>query len=173
VPTSLSGAAAAAPPAGARVTHFKIKMRTHLSPADLYIPPSLTKIPLHGTGAPHHAPPSVWTFKSAANTQQTHVQWTWSCTANTRNPPRPRLSPSRQTYISPHPTIIPYWSPCLRTLTSHQRTYRVTYATAGSARVCAHRGPLHPPEPSSGPSAHSIHHSAPTTPSRPRLGHCT
>jgi hypothetical protein len=48
-----------APPDSSRANHFEIKIQTSHNIADPHNPPSLTKIPLHGTGAPHRAPRSV------------------------------------------------------------------------------------------------------------------
>jgi hypothetical protein len=130
----------------------------------------LQKPPLPRGGAPHRAPPSVRTFTSAVNTLQTHAP---SCLVVCRQHTQPTTTPPRN-----HTTNLPistsYHESTTTNMSSNPNlppTY-VTFANAGSPGACAHCGPLQPPEPPRGPSARSVPHCAPTTPSWVELGHC-
>jgi hypothetical protein len=77
------------------------------------------------TGPAHHIAPHRASGRSCPppTSIKPRSQPTLSCAANTRNPPRPRLSTPRPTRIPPHHTTNPTWSICPQTLTSRPRTY--------------------------------------------------
>jgi hypothetical protein len=92
-------------------------MRTHLNTADPHRPTSLTKNP---------PPRDRRTTSRPTERPDVHVRRkprshpTWSCAANTRNPPRSHLSTPRLAHIFPHHTTNPTWSiSCHQTLTLH------------------------------------------------------
>jgi hypothetical protein len=77
----------------------------NLSIADPHRPLSPIKNPLHGTSAPHRAPPSVRTFPSAANIQQTQVP---SDMIVCRQHTKPTTTPPFNPTTDPH-TSTPYY----------------------------------------------------------------
>jgi hypothetical protein len=82
----------------------------------------LQNSPLHGTGAPHRAPPSVRTFASAANIQQTQVpSYMVVCRQHTKSTTTPPLKPTTNSLNKPYTTNLP-WSMYLQTLPSPPQT---------------------------------------------------